>query len=66
MNVGVNQEKHAFTHYHSSLGVTINSNGTTRSVGSYGEDGNLNGLGVQYTKKGESFCGIFKNNLLVK
>ena len=51
MNVGVNQEKHAFTHYHSSLGVTINSNGTTRSVGSYGEDGNLNGLGVQYTKK---------------
>ena len=48
------------------LGMVIDSRGRGISVGSYSEDGSLNGLAVQQTKKGDSYCGIFKNNFLSK
>jgi hypothetical protein len=31
-----------------------------KSLGTYNQEGKLNGLGVQYRKNGESFVGFFK------
>ena len=49
-----------------SLGMVLGSSGHVYSIGNYNSEGNLHGLGVQSSKKGESFCGIFKQNLLTK
>ena len=48
------------------LGMIIDSKGRGVSVGGYSEEGVLNGLAIQQTQKGDSYCGVFRNNLLSK
>lgn len=49
------------------LGLVIGINPDfIKSLGSYDGQGNLNGMGVQLGRYGDSYVGVYRENLLIK
>ena len=63
--VTLKQENGHITKLYLGLALSLKS-GDVKSLGCYDDQYRLSGLGIQMSKRGDTYAGIFKENLLVK